>query len=854
MTYISSVLTSNKKFVKVWSRNADGERAVKRFDAPYFFYIPDENGQFSDLYGNKLSRLDFIDFFAFQKARKTYTDRDITLCESDIRPEQKVLSEQFYGSEIGNLHITFLDIEVDYDKNRGFSSPTDPYAPISSVALYHCHTDETIVLVVPPKNRANFRKRDIPQDIKDEAAVVICKNEIELLKLLFEEFDDSDIISGWNSDFFDFPYIYERANKVLYKGAGNKLCFNGTSDPYYRDVEKYGNINKKLILHGRVALDYLDLYKKFEMAEKPSYKLEHVADDELPDLPKISYAGSLYDLYRNNFEEFIRYNIRDTVILRRLEEKKKYVELAIQMSHMETTPITDVLGTIKVAESSIINYCHYEMGKMVPDHTPSESSGEKYDGATVIVPKVGMHLWTGSVDLQSLYPGIMRSLNISPEAIMGQFADGKRAFELIREGSDENITFLKEHSNKSMNAPANEWPKMFKELGWAVSAMGTAYNQKDTGVIPSILTRWFNERKEYKKKMWEAAKAGDEVTREYYDRMQYIKKIQLNAMYGACGNRFFKFFDIRMPVSVTLSGREVLLHMARTIAKELSGVYDIEADAIVYGDTDSVYFKTYKDNAEDALAVANEVCDKINATYPTFMKDTFFCDENHNCIMKAEQEIIAARGIYVGKKYYMLHLVYSDGEPVDKMKFMGVPIKKTTLPRVIKDRLSKFIERLLRGEDWDIIGPDVVKFKDELIETEDIRMLGSPKGINKLEHYTERFNAKEEKLRLPGHVSAAILWNKCIQSYKDKESPRIISGSKLSVFYLTSPIGRFKSIAVPVDLDILPQWFVEHFMPIIDRQIQIEKLVDRPMEIMISVAGIKVPTKKKLLFEEGLFE
>ena len=854
MTYISSILTNNKKFVKIWSRNAGGERAVKRFDAPYFFYVPDKDGKFSDLYGNKLTRLDFTDFFAFQKARKTYTDRNVVLCESDIKPENKVLSEQFYGSEIGDLHITFLDIEVDYDKNRGFSSPTNPYAPINSVALYHCHTDETIVLVVPPKNRAKFKKRDIPQDIKDEASVTICKNEAELLKLLFEEFDDSDIISGWNSDFFDLPYIYERANKVLYKGAGNKLCFNGTSDPYYRDVQMYGNINKKLVLHGRVGLDYLDLYKKFEMAEKPSYKLEHVAEDELPDLPKISYAGSLYDLYRNNFEEFIRYNIRDTVILKGLEEKKRYIKLSVQISHMATTPIPDVLGTIKVAEQSIINYCHYEMGKQVPDHTPPESSSEKYDGATVITPKVGMHEWTASVDLQSLYPGIMRSLNISPESIMGQFADGNRAFELIREGSDEPITFLKEHTNKSMNAPANKWPKMFGELGWTISAAGTAYNQNHIGVIPSILTTWFDERKEFKKKMWEAGNVGDKTQREYYDRMQYIKKIQLNAMYGACGNRFFKFFDTRMPVSVTLSGREVLLHMAKTIAKELTGAYDMESDAIVYGDTDSVYFKTYEDNAEDAFALANEVCKTINTSYPAFMEDTFFCDETHNWIMKAEQEVIASRGIYVGKKYYMLHVVYNDGEPVDKMKFMGVPIKKTTLPKAIKNKLSTFIERLLRGEDWDIIGPEIVGFKDELMEMEDIRGLGSPKGINKLEHYTERFNAKEEKLRLPGHVSAAILWNKCLQSYGDKESQRITSGSKLSVFYLTSPIGRFKSIAVPVDLDVLPPWFVKHFIPIIDRGIQIEKLVDRPMEIMISVAGIKVPTKKKLLFEEGLFE
>jgi DNA polymerase elongation subunit (family B) len=410
-----------------------------------------------------------------------------------------------------------------------------------------------------------------------------------------------------------------------------------------------------------------------------------------------------------------------------------------------------------------------------------------------------------------------------------------------------------ESTGKRGKAKASYWHKAIFDQGWSLSALGTVFNQDKDGMIPSILTTWFNERKEYKKKMWEASNAGDEVLREYYDRMQYIKKIQLNAMYGACGNRFFKFFDMRLAESVTLTGREILYHMARKIAEELSGSYDIEADCIIYGDTDSVYFKTYKDNLEDALAVSNHVAEVVNDSYPEFMANTFGCNEEHSQIMGAEQEIVSDRGIYIGKKYYMLHLVSNDGEPVDKMKYMGVPIKKTTLPKEIKNKLSSFIERLLKGEDWDIIGPDVVALKDELKTTSDVEKLGLPKGINKLESYTKRLNAKEDGLRLPGHVAASILWNKCLQTYKDTESPRITSGAKISVYYITRPIDRFKSIAIPKDIEILPDWFNEHFIPIIDRDAQIERLVDKPMEIMISAAGIKVPTKKKLLFEEGLF-
>lgn len=1014
MTYISSLLTEDKKTVKVWLRNNDGDRIVKRYSAPYYFYIKDDDGSYKDLYDNPLTKLEYNEPIEFFTARKKYIEENIKLYESDIKPEYKVLSEHFYGSDIGSLNTTFFDIEVDYDKDRGFSSPSDPYAPISSIAIYHTHTEETIVLVVPPSTYSDYSENDLPDDIKNDAHVVICENEEELLKLFFYEIENSDIISGWNSAMFDVPYVYERANKILYKKAGNKLCFHSSKDPYYKDVEIYGNINKKLCLHGRVSLDYIDVYKKFEMDEKPSYKLEHVAEDELPHLPKISYEGSLYDLYHDNFEEFIRYNIRDTIILKELENKKKYIKLAIQMSHMATSQIEDVLGTIRIAENSIINYCHYDLNKQVPDTSPPESS-EKYDGATVISPKVGMHEWVASLDLTSLYPSTMRSLNISPETLVGQFIDQKEAFKEIINESEREIKLVDEYTNKTISAPAKQWKRIIQKKNWTISAAGTLFHQQYDGVIPSILTTWFNERKKYKNKMKEAANNNDEVMLEYYDRMQYIKKIQLNAMYGATANTYFKFFDVRLAASTTLSGREVLYHMARKIAEQLDGYYNMESNCVVYGDsvsadtkitiypnteisiktlfketnekhngkeyyfpenlesqtydiknnkitfkpikyimrhkvskkmyrvyitdnhfvdvtedhslmgykgnskliskrkptnlnnvkfvtsinnilgfikpkdvkveeieyddyvydveiedthtffannilvhnTDSVYFQTYENEKNLALQKANEICQEVNASYPSFMQETFNCDNNHKNLMKAEQEIVTDRGIFIKKKYYILHLVSDDGKEVDKMKNMGVPIKKTTLPKEIKEKLSSYIERLLKGESWDIIGPEIVDFKDELKnDITDIKKLGLPIGVKNLESYTNKFNNrnKDESVYLPGNVAASILWNKCLESYKDHESPRISSGSKIFVFYLTKKIDTFKSIAVPKDLEVLPEWFLEHFVPIIDKDAQIERLIDNPMRIMISAAGIKVPTKKKLKFEEGLFE
>ena len=856
MSYVSAILSENRKKVKVWVRDNKGHRVVQEFDAPYYFYVPDPDGKDKDIIGNPITRLDFDTPSDFYDARKLYDSKGIQMYESDIQVQYKVLSEHFHGVPINDLHITFFDIEVDYDRDIGFSSVNNPYAPVSSIAIYHQHTDETIVLVVRPETRLDFTYDDIPQDISDEAVVILCEDEKELLKMFFKEIEDSDIISGWNSDFFDVPYIYERANMVLFKGAGDKLCFPNSREAYYREVEKFGNLQKLLVIHGRVHLDSLEIYKNFEMGEKPSYKLEVVAEDELPHLPKLSYEGSLYELYRNDFEEFLRYNIRDTVILKGLEEKKRYIQTAIQMSHMATSQIGDVLGTIKVAECAVINDCHYDMGVRVPDHSPPEPTGEKYAGATVIEPQVGMHDYTASVDLASLYPSVMRSLNISPETIMGQFAEKHMAFELIREESERRITFISESDGETISAPAAQWRRVLKKQNWSVSALGTVYTLQTEGVIPAVLTKWFAERKEYKRKMFEAKEAGDKATEEFYDRMQYIKKIQLNSMYGACGNRFFKFFDVRLAESTTLTGREVLYHMARTIAKEINGEYDMEDDCVVYGDTDSVYFKTYKDNADDAFELANKVCDAINASYPEFMAESFLCDEERAKIMKAEQEIVSDRGIYIKRKYYMLHLVYNDGDKVDKMKYMGVPIKKTTLPAEIKEKLGEYIERLLKGEDWDIIGPEIVGFKDILEGLNDITLLGAPQGVKKVEANTMIFNTgtSDEKKKISGHIRASILWNKCLDTYGDKESPRIMTGDKIRVFILKHKIDDyFASIAVPKDLEVMPSWFNEHFVPLIDRRAQIKKLVDDPMKVMITAAGIKVPTKKKLKFEEGLF-
>jgi DNA polymerase elongation subunit (family B) len=865
--YISACMSDNYKEVLVWERKSHTERVVKHYRAPFYFYINDEYGEFTDIYGNKLRKIESDSGKSLKELKEAYRSSGCTLYESDISPEYKILSEFYYDSQIPALNITFLDIEVDYDKTRAFPSVEDPYAPISAIAFHHYWSNTTKVYVVPPETWKNFSTDDLTSDITSESEVIICKTEKELLLYLLKEIEDSDILSGWNSEGYDIPYIYKRLQKVLSEEHANKLSFPMARKPRVKEVLGKNGIPRQVVeLSGRVSLDYLEIFKKFEVVEKPSYTLEAISEEKLPDLPKMSYEGSLYDLYRNNFLDFIRYNVRDAVVLKGFEDTLGYVQLAIHMSHMACGLIPNITGTIKLAELAIINYCHYNLNAKVPDAKFADSSGEKYTGALVLPPQVGMHEMIGAIDIASLYPSTIRGVNISPETLYGQFLDNSEAYYQIADRTDKELLLLLE-SGESLTLKAKEWAEYLPAQNLSLSGFGTVFSLNKKGFIPAILEDWFKSRKDYKKKYENSKKeiqelksqgvdASDprikqlQLAADYCNRVQYIKKIQLNSMYGALGNKFFKFYDVRLAESTTRSGQEILMHMVRKTAELLDGKYTYPSDSCIYSDTDSVYFKTHCKDLDTAVKVGNGVQQLVNESFPTFMSNNFFCNNNFNKSISAELDIIAKRGIFVAKKLYVLKLIYSEGFEVDKLKIMGLQLKKTTIPKPISKKLSQFVDELLDGVSWNEIGYSIVDYKNSLSNVDNILEIGLPKGIKKIEKYTEEYKF-DNSTRLPGHIAAGIFWNLCCEEFKDTESPKIVSGMKIKTYYLKKQFGRFKSIAVPTDIKILPEWF-NRFKSIIDTDAQIERLVDKPLLNIVKSIGEKIPTQKSLMMSEVL--
>jgi len=882
MGYINAIKRNND--VLVWERK-NGKKEVVTYPAPYYFYTKSKTGEFKSIYGDTLERHDYTTAKQFNEARATMAGQGKELFESDIPPELKLLSSEYYNKPAPVLNITLFDIEVDYDKERGYSTMEDPYAPINSIAMYHTWQNRMMVAAVVPDEYSDsqdtnyiLEKMDkiaeLPTDCKVE--VTLFKTEHELLKWFLEEIEDSDVLSGWNSEGYDVPMIGKRL-KLMGKRYFDQLSFSEGNSPRYREVEtKYGKTQQVLDLSGRISADYMLIFKKYEVVERPSYKLEAIAEEVLVDpktkessMPKLEYTGSLADLYRKDFIWFIRYNLRDTEILKGFEDRLGYIEVANQMCHLSTGLFKHVTGTVKLSDLATINYCHHELDGLIVNDIHVPNSIDKAKGAFVLLPQTGEHRWIGAIDINSLYPSTIRSNNISPETIIGQFVETEKAFEEIRKCSLVDLT-LEMDNGLTLSASAEEWRGALLEKNWTISGYGTVFTQDYKGIMPTILENWYSTRKNYQKLLKEAKDSGDRQKEIYYNKLQYVYKIKLNSYYGSLLNAYFRFYDKRLGESTTGTSRAILLHQCAKVAELLDGKYAqtdrLEYDekgkphigysdkwSIIYGDTDSTYFNTHAKNKEEAILIADAVGVAASASFPQFMRDTFLCSKGFDDIIKTGREIVADGGIFIDKKRYILHIVDNEGYACDKMKVMGVETKKTTLPKAVANKINSFVESYLKGGDWDDIAIKIVDYKDELLNTKNIMSIGLPKGIKKLEYYTKEYAGdyyNKNKVSLPGHVAASIFYNICREKYGDKVSPAITSGMKIKVFYLSKMYGRFKSIAIPVDIETVPEWFLNEFK--VKRDMHIERLLDNPINNIIKAIGKKAPSKQSLFTDNML--
>jgi len=883
MSYVDALFDRSKDRIHVVERVA-GERVYREYPANYTLYYDDPKGKHRTIYGTPVSRFTTRNSKEFQKELRINSNKQ--LWESDINPIFRCLEENYLGVASPRLHTAFFDIEVDFDPERGYSKPEDPFNPITSISVYMDWMDRMVTLVVPPRSYSWESAQEICSRFDN---CFLFEREADMLNTFLDIIDDADILSGWNSEGYDIPYTTMRINRVLSKDDTRRLCLWGQF-PKQRKFERFGAEQLTFDLIGRVHMDYMQLYRKYTYEERHSYSLDAIGEyEEVGN--KTAYEGTLDQLYNREFEKFIDYNRQDVALLAKLDKKLRFLDLANELAHDNTVLLPTTMGAVAVTEQAIINEAH-SRGMVAPNRRGREEEvNTQAAGAYVAYPKRGVHEYIGAIDINSLYPSAIRALNMGPETVVGQlrpimtdryiqekvdsgssFADAwENMFGSVEYTAVMNaepgteITIDWEDSGRStVHSAAEVWRMIFdSRQPWTLSANGTIFKYDVKGIIPGLLERWYAERKDLQAKK-KAAETPEDIA--FWDKRQLVKKINLNSLYGAILNPGCRFFDHRIGQSTTLTGRIIARHMDAHVNEAITGEYDHVGTSIIYGDTDSVYFSAWPAVKEEVEAGRMEwnrdicvqlydtIAESVNESFPAFMERACHCPRDMGAIIKGGREMVASKGLFIKKKRYAVLIYDLEGHRLDvmgrpgKVKAMGLDLKRSDTPKIVQEFLSEILLEVLTGT-GDVrqrVVDRVREFKIEFAERPAWEK-GTPKRVNNLTKYT----AEEKRLgkaNMPGHVRAAMNWNNLKRMMSDNYSMSIVDGMKTIVCKLKDNPLSYTSVGYPTDESHIPDWFKN--LPF-DNDLMEVTIVDQKVENLLGVLewGIAEATDIKTTFD-----
>ena len=817
MPYVDAMFDRDQDIIRVVERR-DGKRHYQEYQAKYTFYYEDPKGKYKSVYGDPLTRIVCKNTKDFRK--EVAINKSKNLFESDINPIFQCLSEHYLNQDAPKLNIAFFDIETDFDPERGFADPADPFMPITSISVYLQWLETMVCLAVPPKTLTMDQAK---QELEGIDNVMLFEREGDMIDTFLTLIEDADILSGWNSEGYDIPYTVNRTSRVLSKDDTRRFCLWGQL-PKKREYEKYGKQAVTFDLVGRVHLDSLELYRKYTYEERHSYRLDAIGEIEVGE-NKVPYEGTLDQLYNNDFRKFIEYNIQDTALLDKLDKKLRFIDLSNSIAHENTVLLQTTMGAVAVTEQGIINEAHNRDLRVPNRPKRDDTESTQAAGAYVAFPKKGLHKYIGSMDLNSLYPSVIRALNMAPETIVGQIRPEitdarvhedttlkKKSFAGSWEGrfnveeydavmeqrKDVALTVDWEDGRSDVLSGAEIYQLIFdSQMPWMLSANGTIFTTEFEGVIPGILKRWYAERKDMQKMLKKAKDAKNDAEIEYWDKRQLVKKINLNSLYGAILNPGCRFFDKRIGQSTTLTGRQIVKHMSAEVNKVITGEYDHTGKSVIYGDTDSVYFSAWpalKDDVESGaldfnidkcITLYDQVCEQANTTFPDFMLRAFHCPKTRSDVIAAGREIVAQSGLYITKKRYAALVVDNEGFRTDtdgkpgKVKAMGLDLRRSDTPVFMQEFLKELLLMVLTDASQEDVLQRITEFRKEFEQRPGFEK-GSPKRANKIGHY-QRLEEKQGKANMPGHVRASINWNTLKRMNGDKYSQEIVDGMKVIV-------------------------------------------------------------------------
>ena len=713
--------------------------------------------------------------------------------------------------DIDKILVVTMDIEVACE--NGFPDPEKAIEPLLSITIKNHQNKQILVWGIGDYKNS-----------REDVTYVKCDTEYKLIQefLSFWQSNQPDILTGWNTEFFDVPYICNRIKNLYDEKEVNRLSPWGSVSS--REVFKMGRKHQTFDIQGISHLDYYDLYRKFTYSNRESYKLDHIAHVELGESKDDNPYETFREWYLKDFQSFIDYNIQDVEIVDRLEDKMRLIELCLTMAYDAKVNYMDVLGSVKYWDILIYNELR-KKGIVIPQKT-KQTKSEKFEGAYVKDPQVGLHKWVMSFDLNSLYPHLIMQYNISPET-------------LVANQKVKNMTVDKMLDKKVDTSVLK---------GVTLTPNGALFKTTTKGFLPELMQKMYDDRVKFKQLTLEAKKDYERTkdpklkkTISKFNNIQMAKKISLNSAYGALGNVWFRYYNILVAEAITTSGQFAIRFIERALNGYLNKILKTDGeDYIIASDTDSVYIrfdklvgKVFKDETDKSKIVDfldKVATDKIEPFIDKSYQELAEYVNAYEQKMQMKREVIADKGIWVAKKRYILNAHDVEGvrykEP--KLKIMGVEAVKSSTPAPCREKIKEAL-KIIMNEDSKVLNTFIQDFRKEFMTLKP-ELVAYPRSVNGLLKWTESHNLF--KKGAPIHCKGAILYNHLLKEKKlQGKYPFIQEGDKIKFLHMKVP-NTYQSTSISF-MTKLPKELNLH--TIVDYDMQFEKSFVEPLKFITSM-------------------
>ena len=797
--YQNIAYQKHKNIVHVW----DDKNGHLQFPFKKYAYKKNAHGRHVALDGSKLDKVTEWDDADIQRGQ---------IYESDINPETRTLIDLYFETDdpsVGHREL-FIDIEVSTE--GGFSTAEDAWQPMTSIAFHDRVGKKSVAIIVDPLN-------NLKPYTDAGMTLEVVQTEYELISKFLSYWIEirPTIVTGWNIDFFDIPYLYNRITKIAGKQYADSLS-------PINEVIYLQHRNRYRIM-GVSCLDYMALYKLFTYSEESSYSLDNICKKELGK-GKIEYEGTLDHLYRTDPEKFIEYNVNDVTLVLELDEKLKFLSLARGICHKGHVPYEDVYFTTRYLDGACVTYMK-RLGIVAPnrrlkDHSiPDEEHSNDFAGAFVKDPIPGLYEWVFDEDMASLYPSIIRTLNISPETKVGRVENWDEVKNDFWTDGYSSANAKIKSGSKHVLIPIMEFRDWLVQNKFTVSSIGVVYDYSKGGLIPSILETWMGEREEYRGLAKKYGKEGNADMSKFFDSRQHTMKIVNNSLYGALGAPGFRFHDLDNAESITLTGQQVIRHAMMKGNEWFTKQTGVDKEYVIYVDTDSNYFsaKPIIDLMESKLGKPLSKEEKIDITYKTsqvvekYINDSWdgFCKHFLNSdkhFLNIKQEYVSESGLWIAKKRYAQKIISEKGVLISqmtngakewKLDVKGMDVVRSNFPKAFREFMSGILIDILNISEKKKIDDKVLAFREDMKQKPMFDIM-FPTGVKELKKY----KTKKDKGQMfgdrvkgtPVHAKSALNYNDLMEYYKVTASQPIMDGEKIKWTYLKNNPFGLESCAV----------------------------------------------------------